>query len=102
MLAFVLSFAVLAADDSDQTSGAADPFKGLSDRSIGPAAGGGVCRVAGVPGDPLVYYAATANSGVWKSNDGGRGWRPIFDDQPCASVGSIAVSTSDPNVIYVG
>src|SRR5215472_18455789 len=53
------------------------PFKRLKFRSIGPAAGGRVCRVAGVPGDPLTCYAATAASGVWKSSDGGIHWRPI-------------------------
>src|SRR5262249_39979463 len=61
-----------------------------------------VCRVAGVPGDPLVYYAATASGGVWKSADGGLTWKPVFDDQPVSSVGSIAVAPSDPNIIYAG
>lgn len=77
-------------------------FKGLKYRSIGPAAGGRVCRAAGVPGDPLVYYAATASGGVWKSVDGGVTWKPIFDDQPASSAGSLAVAPSDPNVVYVG
>ena len=44
--------------------------------------GGRVTRVAGVPGDPIDYYAATASGGVWKSTDGGLTWKPIFDDQP--------------------
>ncbi|MFQ5740599.1 MAG: WD40/YVTN/BNR-like repeat-containing protein [Acidobacteriota bacterium] len=78
------------------------PFESLKFRSIGPAFGGRVSRVAGVPGDPHVYYAATASGGVWKSSDGGLRWEPIFDDQPVSSMGSIAVSSSDPNVIYVG
>ena len=56
----------------------------------------------GVPGDPLTYYAATASGGVWKSGDGGLSWKPVFDDQPTASVGAIAVAPSDPNVVYVG
>src|SRR3954452_6659580 len=77
-------------------------FKSLKYRSVGPAAGGRVARVSGVPGDPLVYYAATAAGGVWKSTDGGLTFSPIFDDQPIASIGSIAVAPSDPNVIYVG
>ncbi len=59
-------------------------------------------RVAGVPGNPLIYYAATAAGGVWKSVDGGVTWKPIFDDQPISSIGSIAVAPSDPNVVYVG
>src|SRR5262245_36630868 len=77
-------------------------LKNLKYRSIGPAAGGRVSRVCGVPGDPLIYYAATAAGGVWKSNDGGLTFGPIFDDQPVSSIGSIAVAPSDPNVVYVG
>jgi photosystem II stability/assembly factor-like uncharacterized protein len=61
-----------------------------------------VARVAGVPGDPYTYYAATASGGVWKSLDGGTQWKPVFDDQPVSSIGSIAVAPSDANVVYVG
>jgi photosystem II stability/assembly factor-like uncharacterized protein len=89
----------IAADDS---KGGPPEFKHLQFRSIGPAAGGRVARACGVPGDPLTYYAATSAGGVWKSSDGGLTWKSIFDDQPIASIGSIAVAPSDPNVIYVG
>ena len=77
-------------------------FDGLKLRSIGPAVGGRVSRVAGVAGDPRTYWAATSQGGVWKSTDGGSSWKPVFDDQPVASIGSIAVAPSDPNVVYVG
>jgi photosystem II stability/assembly factor-like uncharacterized protein len=77
-------------------------LKALKYRLVGPAWGGRVARVAGVPGDPHVYYAATASGGVWKSVDGGATWSPIFDDQPVSSIGAIAVAASDPNVVYVG
>ncbi len=78
------------------------PFDHLKYRSIGPATGGRVCRVAGVVGDPLTYYAATAAGGVWKSEDGGINFKPITDEYPIASVGSLAVAPSDHNVIYIG
>jgi photosystem II stability/assembly factor-like uncharacterized protein len=84
--------------------GADEPkeFAAAKYRLVGPFAGGRVPRACGVPGDPLTYYAATASGGVWKSSDGGLTWKPIFDDQPTSSIGSIAVAPSDANVVYVG
>ena len=77
-------------------------YGALKFRALGPAISGRVDRVAGVPGDPLTYYAAVAQGGVWKSENAGRDWQPVFDDQPTNSIGSIAVAASDPKVIYVG
>ena len=71
--ALVLSVAEAGPDDKRPDKGPA-AFKHLSYRSLGPAAGGRVCRVCGVSGNPLVYYAATASGGVWKSSDGGLNW----------------------------
>jgi photosystem II stability/assembly factor-like uncharacterized protein len=97
-----LSSSVHAESPDKDKSDAPAPLKELKARCVGPAAGGRVCRVSGVPGDPLIYYTATAGGGVWKSIDGGLSFDPIFDDQPEASVGSIAVAPSDPNVVYAG
>src|SRR3954466_927845 len=77
-------------------------FKALKYRNIGPAAGGRVSRATGVPGDPLLYYAATASGGVWMWWGGATRWKSVFADQPVSSIGSIAVAPSDRNVIYVG
>jgi photosystem II stability/assembly factor-like uncharacterized protein len=71
-------------------------------RSIGPYRGGRTRGVAGVPSQPNVFYIGVCNGGVWKTNDYGRTWQPIFDDQPTGSIGAIAVAASDPNVVYVG
>ena len=78
-----------------------DPFADLRFRHVGPL-GNRVSAVAGVPGDPRIYYVGAASGGVFKTEDGGASWRPIFDDQPVASIGSIAVAPSDSNVVWVG
>src|ERR1041385_6241295 len=94
----------LGAQDAPKTEKPESPkeFKALKYRNIGPAAGGRVARATGVPGNPLIYYAATASGGVWMSSDGGTTWKSVFDDQPISSIGSIAVAPSDPNILYVG
>ncbi len=70
-------------------------------RMIGPTRGGRTRASAGVPGQPHVFYVGQVNGGVWKTDDAGRTWTPIFDGQPSQAVGAIAVAPSDPNIIYV-
>jgi photosystem II stability/assembly factor-like uncharacterized protein len=71
-------------------------------RSIGPFRGGRTVAAVGVPGQPDVFYMGVNNGGVWKTDDAGRTWRPLFDGQPTQSIGALAVAASDPRVIYAG
>jgi len=80
----------------------AKPLGALEYRPVGPDISGRATRVAGVPGDPLTYYVAYAQGGIWKSGNGGRTWLPVFDEQSTNSIGSIAIAPSDPNVVYAG
>src|SRR5712692_3542274 len=76
-------------------------FRQLRYRYIGPV-GNRVAAVAGVPGDPQVYYAGAASGGIWKTTDGGIHWEAIFDSMPAQSIGALAVAPSDPNVVWAG
>jgi photosystem II stability/assembly factor-like uncharacterized protein len=77
-------------------------YQELHWRMIGPFRGGRTRAATGVPSQPNVFYMGQVNGGVWKSDDYGRTWNPIFDEQPTQSIGAIAVAPSNPNVIYAG
>ena len=77
-------------------------FDAMQWRMIGPHRGGRTVGAVGVPQQPNVFYIGVNNGGVWKTNDFGRTWKPIFDEQSTGSVGDVMVAPSNPNVIYVG
>lgn len=108
-LAFLTAALAAAVPVSAQRQAPAEPaptlvpslWGALKFRHIGPE-GNRVSSVAGVPGDPMVYYAGAASGGIFKSSDGGFHWQPIFDSVPVSSVGALAVAPSDPNVVWAG
>ncbi len=76
-------------------------YSDLHWRMVGPFRGGRTRAASGVASQPNVFYMGQVNGGVWKSDDYGRTWNPIFDQESTQSIGAIAVAPSDPNVIYV-
>lgn len=77
-------------------------YQELQHRMIGPFRAGRTVGAVGIPSQPNVFYIGVNNGGVWKTDDFGRTWKPIFDQESTGSIGDIAVSTTEPNIIYVG
>jgi photosystem II stability/assembly factor-like uncharacterized protein len=77
-------------------------YRDMRWRLIGPYRAGRVTAVAGIPGNPAIYYIGTPGGGVWKTTDGGIVWKPIFDSEHVASIGAVTLAPSDTNIIYVG
>src|SRR5260370_6450963 len=90
--------------NAQQNAPQIDPktYGGMKWRLIGPFRGGRVLAVSGVSSQPNTYYFGAVAGGVWKTTDGGVSWDPLCDKQTTSSIGSIALSDSDPNVIYAG
>src|SRR5689334_6096791 len=95
--------ATTMAQSSTATTDNNDVFENVKFRNLGPAVGGGrVAAVAGIPGNPNVYYIGAGGGGVWKTIDGGLSWKAIFEKQPTASIGAIALAPSNPSLVWVG
>jgi photosystem II stability/assembly factor-like uncharacterized protein len=77
-------------------------YQGMRWRFVGPLRGGRTVAIDGVAERPNLFYMAAVNGGIWKSEDAGRTWTPIFDREGTGSIGALAVAPSDPNVIYAG
>ncbi len=104
-LALTLGLAMAPAAPATEREPGIDPalLAGLKARSIGPAAmSGRVTAVEGVAASPDTLYVGAASGGVWKTVNGGLTWEPVFDEQPIASIGAIAVFQKNPDVVWVG
>lgn len=101
LLASLLCLAFWPLDMAAQTMDES-VFSSLEWRSVGPYRGGRSAAVTGVPGKPNLYYFGAAGGGVWQTKDGGQTWTNISDGYFGGSIGAVAVSEADPNVIYVG
>ncbi len=97
-LVFILAIAVSASSQEIPSN----ILQAMQWRLIGPHRGGRVTAVSGVSSQPTIYYIGTPGGGVWKTEDAGRVWKPIFDQEHVASIGALAVAASNPNIIYVG
>lgn len=96
--------AILTLPVAPSTAQTADPalLEGLEYRFVGPNRGGRSAAVTGVPGKPNLYYMGATGGGVFRTTDGGESWQPISDGYFGGSIGAVAVSEWDNNVIYVG
>ncbi|MEZ5041782.1 MAG: hypothetical protein R2828_17945 [Saprospiraceae bacterium] len=78
-------------------------FKNLKIRNIGPAnMSGRITAIDVVEHNSKIMYVGAASGGVWKSENGGSAWRPVFDDQPTQNIGAIAIQQNNPSVVWVG
>ena len=101
VLAAALGSALLSGQSG--TTPVADQFSGLHFRSIGPAqASGRVSSLAVYEANPAVFYVGSAHGGVWKTTNNGATFTPQFQDQGLISIGALAVSQKDPDLLWVG
>ena len=101
LLFVILSVTIASAAQSggDQVTA----VRGLELRAIGPALmGGRIADIAVSPRDRSTWYLAVGSGGVWKTENAGTTWKPIFDDQPSYSVGCVTLDPSNPDVVWVG
>jgi photosystem II stability/assembly factor-like uncharacterized protein len=103
--AFVSFFALLASlapSQASATNVAPSQYAGMRWRFIGPMRGGRTRALSGVASMPNRFYIGAVNGGIWRTDNAGNTWTPLFDAQDTQSIGAIAVAPSDPNVVYAG
>ncbi|MGC1381094.1 MAG: hypothetical protein WA814_08745 [Candidatus Baltobacteraceae bacterium] len=77
-------------------------YQAMHWRFVGPMRGGRTVAIDGIANQPNVFYIAAVNGGIWKTEDAGRTWRPVFDGEPTGSIGALAVAPSNPQIVYAG
>ncbi|MGL6069475.1 MAG: VPS10 domain-containing protein, partial [Sediminibacterium sp.] len=98
-LSFTFCFLLVHAQQVDF----AKQFKNWKPRNIGPAGmSGRVTAIDAVWTNPNIIFLGTASGGVWKTENGGGSWTPVFDEQPIQNIGAVAITQSNPNVVWVG
>ena len=97
-------FATAFAEDEKSEPGFNEAtFKGLEMRSIGPAfMSGRISDIVIDPTDPSTWYVGVGSGGVWKTDNAGTTWTPVFDDEGSYSIGCIALDPSNTNTVWVG
>lgn len=101
MRPFALMTALALATIAQAQTGGTPNLTDLHWRFVGPY-GNRAAAIAGDAGNPLVAYVGAAAGGIWKTEDGGSDWKPVFDDQHVSAIGALAVSESDPRVVWAG
>jgi len=101
-VAIVCAVALGSVPAAQRRFGGGQSEEGLAFRFMGPAVGNRIASVAGVPGDPMIYYAGAASGGVWKTTDGGIRWAPVSDSLQVTAIGALAVAPSDPETVWAG
>ena len=97
------SIAKETSDTEDKGPFSSDTFKGMALRNIGPAfMSGRIADIAIVPDDPATWYVAVGSGGVWKTENAGTTWTPLFDDQTSYSIGSVTLDPSNASTVWVG
>ncbi len=103
LLAATSTLALVPLPTSAQVPSLAEALSGLEYREIGPALmGGRVSDLAVVESRPQTFFVATGSGGLWKTENHGTSWTPLFDDQPTSSIGDVTIDQSNPNLVWVG